>query len=141
MSMQSIFITLISAFFLVAGASFADTIAPEGAQAYIISPIDGEVVTSPVIVRFGLKGMGVAPAGIDKPNTGHHHLLIDVANSPALDKPLPANANHKHLGGGQTEITVELAPGKHTLQLILGDKNHIPHSPTVRSEITTIIVK
>tara|TARA_B110000438_G_scaffold142926_1_gene137782 strand:- start:458 stop:877 length:420 start_codon:yes stop_codon:yes gene_type:complete len=139
--MQSIFITLISAFFLVAGTSFADTIAPEGAQAYIISPIDGEVATSPVIVRFGLKGMGVAPAGIDKPNTGHHHLLIDVANSPALDKPLPANANHKHLGGGQTEITVELAPGKHTLQLILGDKNHIPHSPTVMSEITTIIVK
>ena len=141
MSMQSIFITLISALFLVAGTSFADTIAPEGARAYIISPIDGEVATSPVIIRFGLKGMGVAPAGIDKPNTGHHHLLIDVANSPALDKPLPANANHKHLGGGQTEITVELSPGKHTLQLIMGNKDHIPHSPAVTSEITTIIVK
>ena len=139
--MQSIFITLISAFFLVAGTSFADTITPEGAQAYIISPIDGEMITGPVTVVFGLKGMGVAPAGVDKPNTGHHHLLIDVANSPALDKPLPANANHKHLGGGQTEITVELSPGKHTLQLIMGNKNHIPHSPAVMSEITTIIVK
>ena len=141
MSVQSIFIVAISGFFLVAGSSFARTISPEGAQAYIISPIDGEVATSPVIVKFGLKGMGVAPAGIDKSNTGHHHLLIDVANSPALDKPLPANANHKHLGGGQTEITVELSPGKHTLQLIMGDKNHIPHNPSVMSKITTIIVK
>ena len=141
MSVQSIFILVISGFFLVAGSSFASTISPEGAQAYIISPIDGEVATSPVIVKFGLKGMGVAPAGIDKPNTGHHHLLIDVANSPALDKPLPANANHKHLGGGQTEITIDLSPGKHTLQLIMGNKNHIPHSPAVMSEITTIIVK
>tara|TARA_B110000438_G_scaffold8660_1_gene8561 strand:+ start:2192 stop:2617 length:426 start_codon:yes stop_codon:yes gene_type:complete len=141
MSVQSIFILVISGFFLVAGSSFASTISPEGAQAYIISPIDGEVTTSPVIVKFGLKGMGVAPAGIDKPNTGHHHLLIDVANSPALDKPLPANANHKHLGGGQTEITIDLSPGKHTLQLIMGNKNHIPHSPAVMSEITTITVK
>jgi hypothetical protein len=141
MSVQSTFIVIISGFFLVAGASFAQTISPEGAQAYIISPIDGEVTTSPVTVKFGLKGMGVAPAGIDKPNTGHHHLLIDVANSPALDKPLLANANHKHLGGGQTEITVDLSPGKHTLQLIMGDKNHIPLSPTVMSKITTIIVK
>ena len=141
MSMQSIFIVVISGFFLVAGSSFASTISPEGAQTYIISPIDGEVATSPVIVKFGLKGMGVAPAGIDKPNTGHHHLLIDVANSPALDKPLPADTNHKHLGGGQTEITLELSPGKHTLQLIMGDKNHIPHNPSVMSKITTIIVK
>ena len=141
MSVQSIFIVIISSFFLVSGSSFARTISPEGAQAYIISPIDGEMITGPVTVVFGLKGMGVAPAGINKPNTGHHHLLIDVEDSPALDKPLPANANHKHFGGGQTEITIELSPGKHTLQLIMGDKGHIPHSPPVMSEITTITVK
>tara|TARA_B100000686_G_C16194842_1_gene667640 strand:- start:52 stop:477 length:426 start_codon:yes stop_codon:yes gene_type:complete len=141
MTVQSIFIAIISTFFLITGPSFARTISPDGAQVYIISPADGEVTVSPVTIKFGLKGMGVAPAGIDKPNTGHHHLLIDVVNNPSLDKPLPSNENHKHFGGGQTEITVDLSPGKHTLQLILGDKNHIPHNPPVMSEITTIIVK
>ena len=131
---------VISAFF-IAGSAFAQSPSPEGAQVYIISPADGEVVSSPVMVRFGLKGMGVAPAGIDKPNTGHHHLLIDVPDQPALDKPLPADAQHKHFGGGQTETTIELSPGKHTLQLILGDKNHIPHNPPVISEKITITVK
>ncbi|MBL78729.1 MAG: rod shape-determining protein RodA [Nitrosomonadaceae bacterium] len=141
MSVQFIFITIILALFLVTGSSFARTISPEGAQVYMISPADGEVVVSPIIVRFGLKGMGVAPAGIDKPNTGHHHLLIDMASNPALDEPLPSNAKHKHFGGGQTETTVELSPGEHTLQLMLGDKNHIPHSPPVMSEVITITVK
>jgi hypothetical protein len=97
-------------------------------------------VNSPVTVKFGLKGMGVAPAGIDKSNTGHHHLLIDVTDGPALDKSLPVDANHKHFGGGQTEATVELSPGKRTLQLIMGDKNHIPHDPPVMSKETTIVV-
>ena len=141
MSVKSIFIVVISGFFLVVGSAFARTASPEGAQVYIISPADGEVVNSPVTVKFGLKGMGVAPAGIDKSNTGHHHLLIDVADGPALDKPLPDNANHKHFGGGQTEATVELSPGKRTLQLIMGDKNHIPHNPPVMSKETIIIVK
>jgi len=130
----------ISGFFIVAGSALARTASPEGAQVYIISPVDGEVVNSPVTVKFGLKGMGVAPAGIDKPNTGHHHLLIDVTDGPALDKPLPVDANHKHFGGGQTEATVELSPGKHTLQLIMGDRNHIPHDPPVMSKETTIVV-
>ena len=140
MSVKSIDIMAISGFFIVVGSALARTASPEGAQVYIISPVDGEVVNSPVTVKFGLKGMGVAPAGIDKPNTGHHHLLIDVTDGPALDKSLPVDANHKHFGGGQTEATVELSPGKHTLQLIMGDKNHIPHDPPVMSKETTIVV-
>ena len=140
MSVKSIIIMAISGFFIVVGSALARTASPEGAQVYIISPVEGEVVNSPVTVKFGLKGMGVAPAGIDKPNTGHHHLLIDVTDGPALDKSLPVDANHKHFGGGQTEATVELSPGKHTLQLIMGDKNHIPHDPPVMSKETTIVV-
>ncbi|NIO39587.1 MAG: DUF4399 domain-containing protein, partial [Burkholderiales bacterium] len=102
------------------GTVFARTSAPSDAEVYIISPQDGDTVSSPVTVRFGLKGMGIAPAGIDKPNTGHHHLLIDT-DLPALDGPVPNDTNHKHFGGGQTETIIELAPGKHTLQLIMGD--------------------
>ncbi len=127
--------------FLIAGSAFARTPSPEGTRLYIISPTPGEVVSSPVTVRFGLKGMGVAPAGVDRAKTGHHHLLIDLADLPALDKPLPADAHHKHFGGGQTEVSVELSPGKHTLQLIMGDKNHIPHDPPVISEKITIVIK
>jgi len=131
----------ISVFFLIAGSALARTPSPEGAQVYIISPVNGEMVSNPVTVRFGLKGMGVAPAGIEKQNTGHHHLLIDTESLPVLDKPLPADSQHKHFGGGQTETTIELSPGKHTLQLILGDKSHIPHNPPVISKKITITVK
>ena len=113
---------------------------PEQAAAYIISPADGATVTSPVVVVFGLKGMGVAPAGTDKANTGHHHLLID-SELPALDQPLPASAQLIHFGGGQTQTTVELEPGTHTLQLILGDQSHVPHNPPVVSEKITITVE
>ena len=140
MSMKPLLLMAISAF-LIAGSALARTPSPEGARVYIISPTPGEVVSSPVTVRFGLKGMGVAPAGVDRAKTGHHHLLIDLADLPALDKPLPADAHHKHFGGGQTEASVELSPGKHTLQLIMGDKNHIPHDPPVISEKITIVVK
>ncbi len=140
MSMKPLLLMTISAF-LIAGSALARTPSPEGARVYIISPTPGEVVSSPVTVRFGLKGMGVAPAGVDRAKTGHHHLLIDLADLPALDKPLPADAHHKHFGGGQTEVSVELSPGKHTLQLIMGDKNHIPHDPPVISEKITIVVK
>ena len=126
---------------LLAGAGVTATPSPEGAQAYIISPADGAEVTSPVVVKFGLKGMGVAPAGIDKPKTGHHHLLIDVADYAADGQPVPADANHRHFGGGQTEATIELSPGSHTLQLIMGDQGHVPHNPPVMSEKITITVK
>ncbi|UCH50166.1 MAG: DUF4399 domain-containing protein [Betaproteobacteria bacterium] len=124
----------------VAPATFARTPAPSDAEVYIISPQDGDTVTSPVTVKFGLRGMGVAPAGVDTPNTGHHHLLIDTG-PPALNAPIPADDNHKHFGGGQTETVIELAPGKHTLQLIMGDKLHFPHEPPVMSRKITITVK
>lgn len=114
------------------------TVAPEGAEVYFIAPADGETVTSPVVVRFGLKGMGVAPAGVQAPNTGHHHLAVNQ-ESPALDQPI--NTDILHFGGGQTETTLELAPGEHTLQLILGDYLHIPHDPAIQSEVITITVE
>ncbi len=112
----------------------------EEPSVYIISPADGETVSSPVTVKFGLRGMGVAPAGVEKNNTGHHHLLIDVTQLPDLTKPVPADANHVHFGGGQTETQIELSKGQHTLQLLLGDKSHIPHNPAVMSEKITITV-
>lgn len=118
----------------------AQTAAPDGAKVYFISPKDGEEISGPVIVRFGLSGMGIAPAGVEKPKTGHHHLLIDV-DKVDMANPLPADDNHKHFGGGQTEAAITLAPGKHTLQLLLGDHNHVPHNPPVMSEKITITVK
>ena len=119
----------------------ARTSAPTGAAVYIISPSHGEVVQSPVTIKFGLQGMGVAPAGVDKANTGHHHLLIDVAKTPSEDAPLPSDSHHKHYGGGQTETTILLSPGNHTLRLIMGDRNHVPHDPPVMSEPITITVE
>ena len=111
------------------------------ASAYIISPQNGETVTSPVKVTFGLSGMGVSPAGIERKNTGHHHILIDTDTLPDLTKPLPATDKIKHFGGGQTETMLELAPGTHTLQLVLGNHAHIPHSTPVMSKKITITVK
>ena len=114
--------------------------APEGAAVYFIAPADGAVVSSPVLVRFGLRGMGVAPAGADFPNTGHHHLLLD---SPDIDmgQPLPKTDQVRHFGGGQTETLLELEPGTRTLQLLLGDYAHIPHDPPVMSETVTVTVE
>ena len=122
--------------------------APADAKVYFINLKDGDTVTSPFKVQFGLSGMGVAPAGTEKEHTGHHHILI---NRPPLGKgpdgadelanPLPADDNHKHFGKGQTETTLTLSPGKHTLQLVLGDWSHIPHDTPVVSDIITITVK
>ena len=120
-------------------ALFAREPAPAGAEVYIVSPADGARVKSPVTVVFGLKGMGVAPAGIKFDNTGHHHLLIDVP-TPPLDAAIPADLNHIHLGNGQTERKITLPPGEHTLQLILGDDQHVPHDPPIMSERITIYV-
>jgi hypothetical protein len=113
---------------------------PQNARLYFIAPVDGETVSSPVTVRFGLAGMGVAPAGVDKANTGHHHLLVDT-ELPRLDLPVPADDQHRHFGAGQTEVELELEPGEHTLQLLLGDHNHVPHDPPVVSERITITVE
>lgn len=118
----------------------ARTAAPAGALVYFLSPADGATVTSPVTIRFGLRGMGVAPAGVTTPNTGHHHLLIDVAELPPDNQPIPADDHHRHFGLGQTETEITLPPGQHTLQLVLGDALHIPHQPPVRSEKITITV-
>ena len=115
--------------------------APAGAEVYIVSPADGAKVKSPVTVVFGLKGMGVAPAGIKFDNTGHHHLLIDSELPADLSQPLAATEKSVHFGKGQTETTIELKPGKHTLQLLLGDFGHVPHDPAVASKKITITVK
>ena len=110
------------------------------ARLYFISPTAGETVSSPVKVLFGLSGMGVAPAGVTKANTGHHHIIID-SPTPNLGLPVPKDAKRVHFGGGQTEASLVLAVGKHTLQLVLGDANHIPHDPPVTSEIIEITVE
>lgn len=116
------------------------TPAPAGAKAYIISPKDGSTVSSPVKVVFGLEGMGIAPAGTDNDKTGHHHLIID-ADLPPLNEPIPADEHYRHFGGGQTETMLELAPGSHSLQLIMGDQNHIPFKPEIVSEKISVTVK
>ena len=111
-------------------------------KVYFIEPKNNDVITERTFkVQFGLEGFGIAPAGYDIPNTGHHHLLIDVDKMPNFNIPLAASDNIRHFGGGQTEVTLELPPGKHTLQLVLGDWIHLPHSPPVMSEKITITVK
>ncbi len=114
---------------------------PKGAEVYFISPHNGAKVKNPVVVRFGLKGLGIAPAGVKAENTGHHHLLIDTDLPANLDQPLPSTDNIKHFGKGQTETELTLPPGKHTLQLVVGDENHIPHSPPLVSKKITITVQ
>jgi hypothetical protein len=114
---------------------------PENAMVYIISPKDGDVVSEKVTVRFGLKGMGVAPAGINMPNTGHHHLLLDLKTLPKMSMPIPGDKNHIHFGKGQTETELTLTPGTHTLQLLLGNYMHIPHAKELLSKKITITVK
>jgi hypothetical protein len=116
------------------------TPAPAGAAVYIIKPAAGARVKSPVTVVFGLSGMGVAPAGVKFDNTGHHHLLIDTELPADLTLPLPATDNIRHFGKGQTETTLELPPGKHTLQLLFADYTHTPFTPNVASKKITITV-
>jgi hypothetical protein len=124
----------------LAASALERTPAPAGVTLYLISPQDGESVASPVLVRFGLTGMGVAPAGVAFEATGHHHLIVD-APLPPLDQPIPNDAKHLHFGKGQTETSLALPPGPHTLQLLLGDLNHVPHDPPVASEPIRITVK
>jgi hypothetical protein len=117
------------------------TKAPAGAEVYIVSPKDGATVGQSVTVVFGLKGMGVAPAGVKKEGTGHHHLLVDVKELPTAGQPIPKDDTHLHFGNGQTETTIKLAPGTHTLQLELADENHIPFDPAIVSKKITVHVK
>jgi hypothetical protein len=113
--------------------------APADARVYFVGLQDGSVLAQKATIRFGLVGMGVAPAGIERPNTGHHHLLID-SKLPPLDEPIPNDFNHLHFGAGQTEADVTLPLGTHTLQLLLGDENHVPHNPPVMSKPIKVLV-
>src|SRR6266481_3946465 len=108
------------------------TPSPAGAAVYFIDLKNGETLPSKATVHFGLRGMGVAPAGTDRENSGHHHLLID-SELPPLNQPIPSDFNHLHFGAGQTEAEITLKPGEHTLQLLMGDKAHVPHTPPVMS--------
>ena len=131
------------AWLTAANIAFADpTSAPDNSYAYIGYPNSGQVVPAnkPFRVWFGLRYMGVAPKGVKYPNTGHHHLLIDT-DLPPMDQEIPSDRQHLHYGAGQTETTIELPPGKHTLQLLMGDENHVPHNPPVYSKKITVIAK
>ncbi|MEL6374932.1 MAG: DUF4399 domain-containing protein [Pseudomonadota bacterium] len=128
--------------------SAQETPSAPNASVYFINLKDGDTVSSPVTVQFGLKNMGVAPAGTEKANTGHHHLLVDrppLGKGPdgadELTNALPSDDNHLHFGKGQTETTLTLKPGKHTMQLVMGDWTHVPHKRPVVSEVITITVK
>lgn len=118
------------------------TAAPEGAEVFFISPVDGSTVSNPVTLQFGARGIGIAPAGVEWPNTGHHHLLINV--DPAtldLDYGLPADDQHRHFGGGQTQVTLDLPVGTHSIFLLMGDQNHVPHDPPIMSGVISITVQ
>jgi hypothetical protein len=141
--MRQIFLTLAFAgFFICELAAAGGKPAPRNAYLYIGWPTDGQVVTAgkPFRVWFGLRDMGVAPKGVKYANTGHHHLLIDT-DLPPMDQEIPSDRNHLHFGAGETETMLELPRGKHTLQLLMGDENHVPHSPPVYSRRITIHAK
>jgi hypothetical protein len=124
----------------VLAAGYVKVAAAPGAALYFVNLKNGDTVSSPVLIQFGLRGMGVAPAGIEKAGTGHHHLLIDVAELD-VNAPIAVSDQLRHFGLGQTEVTLEMKTGQHTLQLLMGDQNHIPHHPAVMSERITITVK
>ena len=138
---KAVLTSLIVANLFICNLAEARTPAPKDARVYIIWPHDGDVIRGGKLwVRMGLRGAGVAPKGTDMPNVGHHHLIID-ADLPPFDQPIPSDRNYLHFGGGQTEARLEgLSPGKHTLQLLMGDKDHVPHDPPLYSEKITITV-
>ena len=138
-----ILLTIFALFSLMTSPLANDLVSksPSDTTLYIIEPIDGTTVSKTFKVIFGLSGMGVAPAGTNIENTGHHHILIDMDKLPDLAKPLPATDQIRHFGGGQTETVLTLSPGEHTLQIILGNYVHIPHDKPVISEKITITVK
>ena len=125
---------------LCATAFAESTPSPKDAYVYIISPQDGQRIRGPFFCRFGLRNMGIAPAGNAAPNSGHHHLFIDVDEPLNAEIPIPADRNHLHYGAGQTETRLELPPGPHTLQLVLGDAGHVPFNPSVVSHKIRIMV-
>jgi hypothetical protein len=114
---------------------------PNDASVYIISPKDGATISGPFWCVFGLRGMGITHAGEQFPNSGHHHLLIDVEEPLNPSEPIPQDKKHLHYGSGQTEALIELSPGQHTLQLVLGDAKHFPFNPPLVSKKITITIK
>ncbi|MEM7069223.1 MAG: DUF4399 domain-containing protein [Pseudomonadota bacterium] len=141
-------ITVATLFCAVTPAIAGDTPSKDGTVQYFVNLTDGDTVSSPLTVIFGLKGMGVAPAGVEKENTGHHHILLNRPplgegedGAEELENSLPADEHHIHFGGGQTEVTLDLEPGEHTLQLVLADHYHAPHNPPITSDRITITVK
>ncbi len=131
---------VVAATCLAGSAAAENKPAPDDAHVYILWPKDQQVIKGGAFwLRMGLKNMGIAPAGVEHPKTGHHHLLID-AELPPADQPIPNDRNHLHFGGGQTEARIELSPGRHTLQLVLGDDKHVQFTPTLVSERITVIV-
>lgn len=121
-------------------AALPKMMSAEGASVFFITPTDGATVSNPVVVEFGIEGMSVVAAGVNEAHSGHHHLLIDTA-VPDLNLPIPADGNHVHFGNAATATELTLAPGQHTLQLLLGDHLHIPHDPAVMSATITITVE
>lgn len=142
-------LTLTSIIMLAATGAFAqETPSPEGAKVYFANVADGDTIAQGTTIVFGLSGMGIAPAGIEQENTGHHHLFKNRPpfgegefGAEELEIAIPADENHQHFGGGQTEVVLDLPPGEHTLQLVLGDASHVPHNPPVVSEVITITVE
>ena len=136
------FILIYMILFFVSPASSNDgQYSNENKRIFFINLSDGQSVTSPVTVQFGINGMSIVPAGINKPMSGHHHLLINLENLPDMTKPIPADKNHLHFGKGQTETIIELPKGKHSLQLLLGNYIHVPHKVPFLSEKIEIIVE
>jgi hypothetical protein len=140
--MQRIALIAVVAILSATAAGAGETAAPADAKVYFINLKNNDVVKSPVKIQFGLSGMGIAPAGTDVPGTGHHHLIIDdVIQGAALQEAIPLDDRHLHFGKGQTEATVALPKGTHTLQLVLGDWSHVPHKNPVMSEKITVTVE
>ena len=125
--------------FLIISAFFATFSISANPKVYFINLEDGDRVESPFLIQFGLSGMGIAPAGTNRANTGHHHLLINV-NEIDLSKPIPSSSSHIHFGGGQTESLIDLMPGDYSMQLVLGDMTHTPHNPPIISQRINITV-
>lgn len=123
-----------------APAAMSGTVSPEGASVFFITPADGDTVSNPVAIEFGIEGMVVVAAGVNDAHSGHHHLLVDT-DAPDMGLPIPADANHIHFGDASTSTELTLEPGQHTLRLLLGDHLHIPHNPPIISDPITITVK
>jgi hypothetical protein len=123
-----------------AAAPATPTPAPADAKVYIISPTNGATLKAPFVVQFGLRGMGVTQAGSTAPNAGHHHLFVDVDEPIAPNEVIPSDKTHLHFGAGQTETRLDLPPGRHTLQLVLGDAKHRPFEPILASQKITVLV-